>query len=84
MAAEVDEAMPDAEAVPEELPVLSLHVLSTIKNSQMQNGLRHGDYQRYRQYCSRRLHRLRKSLKVDLRVPPCDALHLACVLACET
>lgn len=34
-----------------------------IKNSQLQNGLRHGDYRRYRQYCSRRLQRVRKSVK---------------------
>ncbi|KAL0583355.1 hypothetical protein ABG067_006735 [Albugo candida] len=27
----------------------------------MQNGLRHRDYQRYRQYCARRLRRIRKS-----------------------
>ncbi len=33
-----------------------------IKESQQQHGLRHGDYERYRSYCSRRLHRLRKTL----------------------
>uniref|UniRef100_A0A8C8BRU2 Signal recognition particle subunit SRP68 n=1 Tax=Oncorhynchus tshawytscha TaxID=74940 RepID=A0A8C8BRU2_ONCTS len=33
-----------------------------IKDSQQQHGLRHGDYQRYRGYCSRRLRRLRKTL----------------------
>jgi signal recognition particle subunit SRP68 len=37
-------------------------ILRLIKDSQAQNGLRHNDYQRYRQYCSRRLHRLRRSL----------------------
>lgn len=40
-----------------------MSVLRIIKDSQAQNGLRHNDYQRYRQYCSRRLHRLRRSLK---------------------
>ncbi|KAG1658623.1 Signal recognition particle subunit SRP68 [Nymphon striatum] len=36
--------------------------LQIIKDAQQQHGLRHGDYQRYRGYCSRRLRRLRKSL----------------------
>ena len=39
-------------------------VLKIIKEAQQQHGLRHGDYQRYRGYCSRRLRRLRKVLKV--------------------
>lgn len=34
-----------------------------IKDSQLQFGLRHGDYLRYRQYCARRLRRLRKSVR---------------------
>uniref|UniRef100_A0A8D3C8E9 Signal recognition particle subunit SRP68 n=1 Tax=Scophthalmus maximus TaxID=52904 RepID=A0A8D3C8E9_SCOMX len=37
-------------------------VLQIIKESQQQHGLRHGDYQRYRGYCSRRMRRLRKTL----------------------
>ncbi|XP_003725432.3 signal recognition particle subunit SRP68 [Strongylocentrotus purpuratus] len=41
----------------------TLEVLSIIKESQLQHGLRHGDYQRYRSYCTRRLRRVRKSLK---------------------
>eukprot|EP01087_Luapelamoeba_hula_P011909 TRINITY_DN3301_c0_g1_i2.p1 TRINITY_DN3301_c0_g1~~TRINITY_DN3301_c0_g1_i2.p1 ORF type:complete len:645 (-),score=135.76 TRINITY_DN3301_c0_g1_i2:287-2221(-) len=40
----------------------SLEVLHTIKTAQMQHGLRHEDHQRYRQYCTRRLRRVRKSL----------------------
>ncbi|XP_063961502.1 signal recognition particle subunit SRP68-like [Lytechinus pictus] len=44
-------------------PTFTLEVLSIIKESQLQHGLRHGDYQRYRSYCSRRLRRVRKSLK---------------------
>lgn len=39
-------------------------VLKIIKNSHQQHGLRHGDYQRYRGYCSRRIRRLRKVLKI--------------------
>ncbi|OQR93199.1 signal recognition particle [Achlya hypogyna] len=42
---------------------LSLPILETIKFSQQQNGLRFGDYARYRQHCARRLRRLRKGLK---------------------
>ncbi|OXU28183.1 hypothetical protein TSAR_003634 [Trichomalopsis sarcophagae] len=54
---------------PEEVPVqeqkiYSLEILKIIKEAQQQHGLRHGDYQRYRGYCSRRLRRLRKVLKV--------------------
>ena len=38
-------------------------VLETVKAAQLQNGLRHRDFQRYRQYCARRLRRIRKSVK---------------------
>lgn len=37
-------------------------VLSLVKSAQQQHGLRHGDYQRYHQYISRKLRRMRKSL----------------------
>lgn len=46
----------------EVLPEVSLEVFNVIKSSQAQHGLRHGDYVRYRQYCSRRLHRVRKAV----------------------
>lgn len=39
-------------------------MLRVIKDSQQQHGLRHGDYQRYRGYCTRRVRRLRKVLKI--------------------
>lgn len=42
---------------------MSLTVLHMIKGAQQQHGLRHGDYQRYRGYCTRRIRRLRKALK---------------------
>lgn len=35
-----------------------------IKELQQQHGLRHGDYQRYRGYCTRRIKRLRKTLNL--------------------
>lgn len=44
--------------------VLSLEIFRLTKDAQQQHGLRHGDYQRYRGYCSRRLRRLRKVLKI--------------------
>jgi len=40
----------------------TLRVLNIIKEAQQTHGLRHGDYQRYRQYCSRRIRRIRRSL----------------------
>lgn len=40
----------------------TLSILQLIKEAQQQHGLRHGDYQRYRGYCSRKLRRIRKSL----------------------
>ncbi|KAG7210457.1 hypothetical protein KM043_011985 [Ampulex compressa] len=50
--------------IPKEPKHYSLEILKIIKEAQQQHGLRHGDYQRYRGYCSRRLRRLRKVLKV--------------------
>ncbi|XP_022153234.1 signal recognition particle subunit SRP68 isoform X2 [Momordica charantia] len=44
-------------------PRFSTNVLQLLKSSQMQHGLRHGDYTRYRRYCTARLRRLYKSLK---------------------
>ncbi|CAG9584487.1 unnamed protein product [Danaus chrysippus] len=44
--------------------MISLEIFRVIKDAQQQHGLRHGDYQRYRGYCSRRLRRLRKVLKI--------------------
>ncbi|RMX59028.1 hypothetical protein pdam_00022032 [Pocillopora damicornis] len=40
----------------------NLNLLPIIRDAQGQHGLRHGDYQRYRQYCQRRLRRLYKTL----------------------
>ncbi|KAK4795309.1 hypothetical protein SAY86_013303 [Trapa natans] len=42
----------------------SINVLQLLKSAQMQHGLRHGDYTRYRRYCTARLRRLYKSLKI--------------------
>lgn len=43
-----------------------MEILQIIKESQQQHGLRHGDFQRYRGYCSRRQRRLRKTLNFKM------------------
>lgn len=48
----------------ETLPPVCLPITEFVQTSRMQNGLRHASYVRYRQYCSRRLLRLRRTLKV--------------------
>ncbi|KAI4991954.1 hypothetical protein ZWY2020_040340 [Hordeum vulgare] len=53
-----------ASAAEEKNPVrFSINVLELMREAQMQHGLRHGDYTRYRRYCTARLRRLYKSLK---------------------
>ncbi|TYZ62172.1 hypothetical protein PybrP1_009643 [[Pythium] brassicae (nom. inval.)] len=58
MAKRADVVMADAQS-----EVFSIPILETVKAAQLQNGLRHRDFQRYRQYCTRRLARIRKSVK---------------------
>uniref|UniRef100_A0A670IFS6 Signal recognition particle subunit SRP68 n=1 Tax=Podarcis muralis TaxID=64176 RepID=A0A670IFS6_PODMU len=48
------------------ISLTSSSVLQIVKESQQQHGLRHGDFQRYRGYCSRRLRRLRKTLNFKM------------------
>ncbi|XP_017844104.2 signal recognition particle subunit SRP68 [Drosophila busckii] len=50
-------------AVAEPVKIFTIEILHMIKDAQQQHGLRHGDYQRYRGYCTRRIRRLRKALK---------------------
>ncbi|XP_011455290.1 signal recognition particle subunit SRP68 [Magallana gigas] len=50
---------------PEDVPLektYTVEVLQLVREAQQQHGLRHGDFQRYRSYCSRRIRRIRKSL----------------------
>lgn len=64
---EVNENIPDdvpKETKKEPLKPFTLELINVIKDAQQQHGLRHGDYQRYRGYCSRRISRLRKALKI--------------------
>ncbi|VVD04535.1 unnamed protein product [Leptidea sinapis] len=61
------QAMGEESDIKEENKILSpisLEIFRVIKDAQQQHGLRHGDYQRYRGYCSRRIRRLRKVLKI--------------------
>lgn len=45
-------------------PQFSYNIFLAIKDAQIKNGIRISDYERYRQYCTRRLRRIRKSLKI--------------------
>ena len=59
---EDNDATMEEEGEEEVLPEVSLDIFDDIKSSHAQHGLRHGDYVRYRQYCSRRLHRVRTAV----------------------
>src|SRR5574343_1229381 len=43
--------------------MVKVEIIATIKAAQLQNGLKHSDYQRYRRYCAKRMRSIRKSLK---------------------
>eukprot|EP01065_Artemidia_motanka_P047788 TRINITY_DN7567_c0_g1_i1.p1 TRINITY_DN7567_c0_g1~~TRINITY_DN7567_c0_g1_i1.p1 ORF type:complete len:631 (+),score=219.36 TRINITY_DN7567_c0_g1_i1:79-1971(+) len=58
--AAAEEAAGPAERL--ESDVLSLNVLSTIRTMQQLHGMRSYDYGRYKEYCTRRLKRLHKTL----------------------
>lgn len=45
---------------------ISFDILSYIRGSRDEHGLRHGDYLNYRRYCTRRLHRMRRASKLTL------------------
>jgi len=59
----VDETAKAVELIDELVCPFSLKVLKIIKEFQNLHGLKHDDYQRYRQYCTRRLQRMYKGLK---------------------
>ncbi|XP_065660087.1 signal recognition particle subunit SRP68 [Hydra vulgaris] len=60
---EVDDIRKDDVLNKEEASVqYAVEILPFIKDAQQSHGMRHGDYQRYRQYCSRKLKRIRSSL----------------------
>jgi hypothetical protein len=54
---------------PATLPKFSLGVLAYIKAAQLQNGLRHNNYLKYRVYCANRLKTLRRRCKFSHRAP---------------
>ncbi|KNC69310.1 hypothetical protein SARC_18179, partial [Sphaeroforma arctica JP610] len=45
-------------------PRCSFNIAYVVKRAHAHHGLRHDDYNRYRLYCSRRIHRLRKVLNL--------------------
>ena len=51
------------------LPKFSLSLLAHIKAAQLQNGLRHNNYQKYRRYCANRLKTLRRRVEFSHRAP---------------
>jgi signal recognition particle subunit SRP68 len=51
------------------LPKFSISVLAYTKAAQLQNGLRHNNYLRYRRYCSNRLRTLRRRVGFSHRAP---------------
>jgi len=55
-----------AEAEEKKNEPMVVEILPVIKEAQQSHGLRHGDYQRYRQYCTRRLKRVRNSVHFKL------------------
>ncbi|KAF5287507.1 hypothetical protein FQA39_LY04135 [Lamprigera yunnana] len=64
---EINENLSDVvtkELQKDSLKPFTLELINVIKDAQQQHGLRHGDFQRYRGYCSRRISRLRKALKI--------------------
>jgi len=65
---EVEVKEEDISEVEEETNLQSyvIELLPLIKEAQQHHGLRHGDYQRYRQYCQRRLKRIRHCLNFKL------------------
>eukprot|EP01060_Flectonema_neradi_P008327 TRINITY_DN15953_c0_g1_i2.p1 TRINITY_DN15953_c0_g1~~TRINITY_DN15953_c0_g1_i2.p1 ORF type:complete len:588 (+),score=135.55 TRINITY_DN15953_c0_g1_i2:77-1765(+) len=46
------------------IPKFNLDVIHTLRELQQQHGLKSFDYQRYRQYCTRRLRRIHKTVKM--------------------
>ncbi|KAA8499878.1 Signal recognition particle subunit SRP68 [Porphyridium purpureum] len=43
---------------------VALHILGVSKAAQQTHGLKHGDYRRYRRFCSGKIHHLRRILKL--------------------
>ena len=44
--------------------LFNLEIAEFTRSIQSANGLRHGDYHRYRRYCTRKIHRIRSDLKL--------------------
>lgn len=59
----VEPAAIRALAKPPKEPLPSLDILLSVRQARQANGLRTDDYERYRQYCTRRLRRLRSTVR---------------------
>ncbi|XP_064096539.1 signal recognition particle subunit SRP68-like [Macrobrachium nipponense] len=59
---ESDVPTEDVQVEEKKSALYTLKVLAAVREAQLAHGLRHNDYQLYRQYCSRRIRRLRKNL----------------------
>ena len=55
-------------APPQVKEAFSLFILQLTREAQQRHGLRHGDYQRYRNYCSRRIRRIRQKVNFSNQV----------------
>lgn len=48
---------------------IELPIYESVRECQLQHGLKYDDHRQYRSYCSRRLHRIRRSLNVHQSIP---------------
>jgi hypothetical protein len=49
---------------------IELPIYEYVREAQLQHGLKYDDYRQYRSYCSRRIHRIRRSLNVHQGIAP--------------
>lgn len=50
--------------------VIELPIYEYVRDAQLQHGLKYDDHRQYRSYCSRRIHRIRRSLNVIQGIAP--------------
>uniref|UniRef100_A0A6G1SFI2 Signal recognition particle subunit SRP68 n=1 Tax=Aceria tosichella TaxID=561515 RepID=A0A6G1SFI2_9ACAR len=64
--------MSTAEEAMDVTPTLdvNLPVYEYVRDAQLQHGLKYDDHRQYRSYCSRRIHRIRRSLNVHQGIAP--------------
>lgn len=62
---------------------ITLEILSDITTAQSAHGLKHADYDRYRNYCTRRLARIRSATKALNRNPSTPNRYVSCPITPE-